>query len=304
MSGIWPTPHGHTPPKEWTEKFPEGFGRGSAPHVGADGRFAAWVCEWGREHLNPAIQKRWKPGPSLTGNRVFHRGEITTLEGETIAVGTVPYRGGHSSAAATDVVQAVADYDKTELQRVVGRAVETEFGMAILGSVLPGTTVDEVAGMRRSGMSGDWRWFNTINALDFVSPVFVTVPGLPIDIENEPTVSDDTTFWDIVNNYDITTNNEGTVIMATGSLTPTPTVDQIDSAISELTTQRNAVLAAGELEAEGGAAEVVTRETAAQIETLTKLVAENAEAIVRLEARLADADELDVPDIDDADVSA
>lgn len=279
-------PYGHTPPGEWLDGPQPGFGPGSPVTVDlSNGRFTAWSHLWDTAHVSQP--KAWKdqgfrPLPSPSGNSWFHRGTITTNEGDQVSVGVIPLAGGHSKAV-TNVAQATADYDDVTKQRVVGRAVENELGTMICGSILPGTTVDEVHQMLRSSLSGDWRRRPDYgNQMDYLNPCFVSVPGLPVGAA--PDTLDDK-LARILNQWSTELNSQGEIVMATGTNIMTDTKEltppEYDALISKLETERDAAVQA-----------MAGEDHEPRISSLEEEVQRLGEAFNRLAAKVEDPDEV------------
>ncbi|MEV4895107.1 hypothetical protein AB0K48_37590 [Nonomuraea sp. NPDC055795] len=73
---------------------------------------------------------------------------------------------------------AVAHYDNTCAQIAVVRAGEDEHGIWVAGALIPGVTPEQVAELRRSPLSGDWR--EVRGRLELVAALAVNSSGFPI----------------------------------------------------------------------------------------------------------------------------
>lgn len=135
------------------------------------------------------------PTHSPTNYAAFHQQDYVTADGETIRVGAIGNVGGHASPyASVSVAQKV--YADPEAQRIVARAYDVPGkGALIAGVLVPGLTYGDVAQLRRSALSGDWRpmedaWFKrnevpaqaaaAVQFYDCIGPTLVTRPGLPL----------------------------------------------------------------------------------------------------------------------------
>lgn len=140
----------------------------------------------------------WQPDPSPTGYGLFHQGDAVTASGKLVRVGAIGNVGGHASPFAR-VDAAQRRYADPNCQLLVVKAHDlfdargAYQGACVVGAVVPGVTYGDVALLRRSALSGDWRpmpdqWFAMNNvphqaaaAVDYydcVGPTLVTRPGL------------------------------------------------------------------------------------------------------------------------------
>lgn len=209
-----------SPPQEWFASPPEGFGPGSPVTVTSEGRFAAWSHEWDRSHIGTTADgDGWSPPrESLTGYRMFHQGSLVCADGESIDVGVVPLTGGHAPDGT--VQQAMEHYGQPERVRVVCRAVADETGLKLLGAVTPGTTEAEIAMMRRSALSGDWRYLPEYGGMEWLGSCFVAKPGLPVLSERQV----DEAFDHVIKDFELVAAS-GRIVRAYGK----PTVVRADS---------------------------------------------------------------------------
>lgn len=107
----------------------------------------------------------------------FHRPEIQTAEGELVAVGHITAGTGHADLAAS-AATAVAHYDDTGTQAAVVRAGRDPHGIWVAGSLVPEATEKQVQLLRRSPLSGDWRWIG--GARQLIAALCVNVGGFPV----------------------------------------------------------------------------------------------------------------------------
>lgn len=139
------------------------------------GRVFGHIACWGTCHIGFADVCVTPPETSHD-YRYFHQGLVDTSTGE-LAVGKLTLGTGHAglnkSAAA-----AAAHYDHTGAAVAVVRAGEDDHGIWFSGKLLPGTTDEDIATLKRSGLSGDWRGIN--GNLELVAALAVNVPGFPI----------------------------------------------------------------------------------------------------------------------------
>lgn len=187
LDAPFPTPYGTTPPVDWFTEPHHDVLPGASALITADGRFCAYSHEWDRCHVSFTDSGEcWTPPRSVTGNRTFHQSRVQADAGAgqlvEIPVGVIPFGDGHAPLDAT-VAEAQQHYDRPERVTVWARAVETDDGCVMCGAIVPGTTNRQVALMRASALSGDWRWIPQLQSLDFIGPCFVARPGLPLGLE-------------------------------------------------------------------------------------------------------------------------
>ncbi|MFV2104709.1 phage minor head protein [Micromonospora sp. LOL_024] len=115
--------------------------------------------------------------PAEGGFDWFHRPEIMTAEGDVVAVGHITAGTGHADLAAS-AASAVAHYDDTGTQVAVVRAGRDAHGTWVAGSLVPEATEGQVQLLRRSPLSGDWRWIG--GARQLVAALCVNVGGFPV----------------------------------------------------------------------------------------------------------------------------
>lgn len=160
------------PPRAWFDD-PK-LTKPTAVTVTEDGRIFGHVSDWKTPHIGFPGQFRFAP-KSHTGYAYFHTGEIVT-DGGPVAVGRVTIGTGHASTAdGFGMRAAVEHYDNTGRQAAVVRAGEDKHGIWVAGAVVPGANVAE---LRRSPLSGDWRRIG--GNLEMVGVLGVNTPGFPI----------------------------------------------------------------------------------------------------------------------------
>lgn len=118
--------------------------------------------------------------PPREGEHSYYRlGEVITLEGKSIAVGTITMGIGHAPTVGYSALAAIEHYDNTET--VVGYVASKEgkHGIWLSGTIPPWVTAERVAKFRGSGqVSGDWRSFG--GKLRLIAFLVVNTPGFPI----------------------------------------------------------------------------------------------------------------------------
>lgn len=178
------------PPADWFFEPPAWFDDTTKIWIDSDGRAAGWYYQAGVCIIDGNENQCWMPPASPTGNEMFHQGSVLALDQGTpvvLEVGVIGGGGDHAPAWMTPE-QAATYYQDVDKQRLVGRIYDDpNKGGYFLGAVLPSTTVAQVASIRRSALSGDWRYRRTdlaghrLNGYDSLGPWLVTRPGLPIN---------------------------------------------------------------------------------------------------------------------------
>lgn len=117
------------------------------------------------------------PPPSGSQYGIFHTGEVLCEGGNLVPVGKITLGTGH--ADMQDGFQAALEhYDNTGTAVAVVRAYEDEHGIVVAGALCPGVTDEQVAALRRSPLSGDWRRIG--GHMELVAALCVNVPGFPV----------------------------------------------------------------------------------------------------------------------------
>lgn len=152
-----------------------------------EGRVYGYFAEWGACILD-GTNDCWTAPPSPTDYAVFRQGDVLTAEGEVRPVGVIGNTGGHASPLVTTSA-AMAFYQNPNLALAIVDAGEDEHGAWIAGTLTPEATHGDVALIRRSALSGDWRWFQRSPVpgqhrwnpgYDCLGPTIVNRPGLPL----------------------------------------------------------------------------------------------------------------------------
>ena len=178
-------------PRTWFTDKPDWLTPETKIEVDDSGRVAGYFYHQGQCLVHDSAAC---PGPSPTNYAAFHQQAAITDDGESIGVGVIGNTNGHANPRAPISV-AQAHYADPDRQLLIGRAYDDEHGGYFLGALVPGRTYGDVALVRRSALSGDWRympeaWWSghgvtaaTVNAVmgyDCIGPTLVTRPGLPL----------------------------------------------------------------------------------------------------------------------------
>lgn len=179
------------PPREWFTERPEWLTPETKIGVDDEGRVAGYFWNAGQCLL---YRPDACPKPSPTRYAAFHQSHVAAADGELVEVGVIGNTHGHAHPLA-HVDAASRHYQDPSAQLISCRAYDDEHGGYILGSVVPNATYGDVALIRRSALSGDWRhmprqWWDAhgvqagvvsaCEGFDCIGPTLVTRPGLPI----------------------------------------------------------------------------------------------------------------------------
>lgn len=162
-----------TLPSEWFED--PGLPGPSPVVVTEDGRVYGHLATWGTCHIG-IPGSCVTPPESPSRYAYFRTGAVITDSGE-VSVGQITMGTGHATLSAR-APRAVAHYDNTGYAVADVAAGEDEHGIWIAGAVRPGATEEQVAALRGSALSGDWR--RIAGGMELVAALAVNTPGFPI----------------------------------------------------------------------------------------------------------------------------
>lgn len=144
--------------------------------VTADGQIKGHAALWGTCHVGYR-DRCVTPPRSRSNYEFFNTGQVLTADGKTVTVGRLTAGTGHAGidfGAQT----AVDHYDNTGHQAGYIHAGEDEHGIWFAGSVSPSATPEQIATLRASMVSGDWR--KVQGGLELVGILAVNTPGFPV----------------------------------------------------------------------------------------------------------------------------
>lgn len=140
-----------------------------------EGHIYGHVATWGTCHVGfPDVCVT--PPRSETQYALFHVGEVLTDAGP-LPVGRITLGTGHADARM-GARPAAEHYDNTGSCVAVCQAGEDAHGIWVAGLLTGNVTDAQIAELRRSPLSGDWRRVN--GNLEMVAALAVNVPGFPI----------------------------------------------------------------------------------------------------------------------------
>jgi hypothetical protein len=114
---------------------------------------------------------------NVTGYKYFKNGQVLTADGKMVKIGKITMGTGHAGTGLRGI-PAAAHYDNTGTQIALVNVGEDRHGIWLAGSVVPGATEEQIAELRRSPVSGDWRRME--GRLELVAALAVNTPGFPI----------------------------------------------------------------------------------------------------------------------------
>jgi hypothetical protein len=144
--------------------------------VTADGRVYGHIAEWGTCHIGHR-DRCVTPPRSKNNYRYFNVGQVLTAEDEVVNVGRLTAGTNHAEIEL-GAQPAREHYDNEGWAAAYVHSGEDEYGIWVAGAVAPGATDEQIARIRASSVSGDWRSIN--GSLELVGVLAVNSPGFPI----------------------------------------------------------------------------------------------------------------------------
>lgn len=175
------------PPSEWftdpgftddtTLALPGFPGKRGCPlTILPSGQVFGHVAIWDVPHIAYTGEKIYAPR-SQTDYAYFQTGAVLCADGQQIATGPLTVATGHADMDF-GAQAARAHYDDTGFAASDVALGEDPYGIWCAGYVRPGATREQIAALRASGLSGDWRPIGT--GLELVAALSVNVPGFPV----------------------------------------------------------------------------------------------------------------------------
>lgn len=152
-----------------------------------EGQVFGYLAPWKQCHMSVGRGRCMKAPKSKTGYQFFHLGSVEvdnplTPNQNMVKVGRLTVGGGHADVSL-GVMPTIEHYDNAGSTVAVVRAYEDQFGIQVAGAIVPTATPEQVAMLRRSPLSGDWRAVG--GNLELVAALAVNVPGFPVFAEDE-----------------------------------------------------------------------------------------------------------------------
>lgn len=168
------------PPAEWFD-HPGEIPTDRRITITPEGRVYGYISLWNTCHAGlPGCVRPPKGSPSDYG--YAHQGETETEDGTLIATANI---GGGAGHAPIEHGAPPEFYENTSTQLMRVRYGEDENGLWFAGALWPDVNDMDVAKIRASSISGDWRWMSSYRetkggAYDFAGACFVNIPGYPM----------------------------------------------------------------------------------------------------------------------------
>jgi hypothetical protein len=150
-----------------------------------NGRVYGYVALWDTCHvgLGGCVKP---PKGSPTDYQYAHQGETVANDGSVVRTAVIAGGGNHAPVNMEKAfVPAYYENTGTQLMRV--RYGEDENGLWFAGALWPDVSELQIAQIKASSVSGDWRWHaawrETDSGFDLAGACFVNIPGYPMPTE-------------------------------------------------------------------------------------------------------------------------
>lgn len=148
----------------------------TALQVTPDGRVFGHLALWETCHTGYSGQCVTPPS-SGSGYAYFRTGALLTADGTEVPVGALTVDTMHAPSRAS-AKASLAHYDHTGTAVAWVSAGEDEWGVWVAGTLRSDASEEQVAVLRSSPLSGDWRRIGT--SMELVAALAVNVPGFPV----------------------------------------------------------------------------------------------------------------------------
>lgn len=163
-----------SPPSSWFDE--PAMTRPEPLTVSADGRVSGLIASFNRCHAG--IMDACVMAPrSASGYKYFLNGQVMTADGRMRKVGKITMGTGHATPNMR-WIPAADHYDNTGTAAAVVNVGENKYGIWAAGALVSSLTDEQVAELRRSPISGDWRRID--GHMELVAALAVNTPGFPI----------------------------------------------------------------------------------------------------------------------------
>jgi hypothetical protein len=170
------------PPGAWFDTMPDWFQPGDKLAFqtdGADaGRVAATVAPRDQCILD-GTSDCWTVPYSPTNYTAAQQGDTMTAEGSLIHTANIGGGTNHARMSA-NFRGAVEHYQNTASQLMRVRYHDLDGHVIALGALWPDVTELDLAIVRASAVSGDWRYRPELAAIDMTGSCLVNTPGFPL----------------------------------------------------------------------------------------------------------------------------
>jgi hypothetical protein len=150
--------------------------------VTAEGRVYGHAAEWGVCHIGISGVCTTAPH-SLTDYASFANKAVLLDNGEFARTGVIHLGGKHMRGGRHSAASVTQHYDDTS-RAVADVAIgEDQFGIWVAGWVRPGTSEEDIAALRASDISGDWREIDRRSGdMEMVALLAVNAGGFPVRV--------------------------------------------------------------------------------------------------------------------------
>lgn len=172
-----------SPPSEWFAEID--FAEDTPVTITPEGRVFGIFAPKNSCHAGDRYKGTCQPPPVDPNPEFFHLGQVVCADGAVVDVGRLTVGGGHADINL-NMQAALEHYDNASTCVAVVHAYETRFGGAVVGSIVSDATPAQIAALRRSPVSGDWRHMPTrargrrSKASRLIGIHAVNVPGFPM----------------------------------------------------------------------------------------------------------------------------
>lgn len=119
------------------------------------------------------------PPRTATGYREFLTGEVLCADGSRVPTGPLTVGTGHAGLSL-NAAAARGHYDNSGYAVADVTVGEDAIGIWVHGAVRPGATASQVAALRASALSGDWRPVTDADSLELSALLAVNMPGFVV----------------------------------------------------------------------------------------------------------------------------
>jgi hypothetical protein len=144
--------------------------------IDEDGRIYGHAALWGTCHIGRE-DICMTPPTSVADYAYFRTGLVRCADDCEIPTGVITLGGGHADLSA-DHRRAASHYDDTGTGAADVAVGDDSHGIWVAGALRPGLSDDQIAELRASALSGDWRRIG--GNLELVALLAVNVPGYPV----------------------------------------------------------------------------------------------------------------------------
>lgn len=141
-----------------------------------DGRIYGHLALWGTCHTGFG-RECVQPPSSTSGYAFFRTGVVVCDDGTEMPVGRITLDTTHAGRRHGPA-DTIAHYEHTGLGVAHVAAGEDAYGIWVAGAVAPHATDEQIARLRVSPLSGDWR--SVGGQLELVAALAVNTPGFPV----------------------------------------------------------------------------------------------------------------------------